>query len=76
MGYKDPETGLHVCGFNGCEEAYKTAALLKSHQERVGGRAKQDHADLLFVYLPHYLVFKTDIVISVNVPCVEMFHPM
>jgi hypothetical protein len=41
---------------------------MRIHQDKPGPEVIKHHADLLFVYLPHYLVFKTDIVISVHVP--------
>jgi hypothetical protein len=72
----DSETGLHVCGFKGCQESFEREHQLTQHQQNTGIRAVQAHAALLFVYLPHYLVFKTDIVISVHVSGAQMFLRM
>jgi hypothetical protein len=77
-GYIDTETGLHVCGIKGCEEAFEKHGQMKTHQEfeqRIGGKVNLAHAKQLFVYLPHYLVFNTYIVISVNVPrAIKLFR--
>jgi hypothetical protein len=63
-----------VCNVHGCTSKFKA----KAREGRKITRAKESminhqkspnaikyHASLLYVYLPHYLVFKTDIVLSV-----------
>jgi hypothetical protein len=47
------------CGMDGCEKDFGRPSEARRHQK--------SHTDpQLFVYLRHHLVFKTDIVISVN----------
>jgi hypothetical protein len=62
--YKGPLTKDRriICGQNGCVHSFSRLDTMMRHRKR----NPDYHADLLSVYLPHYLVFKTDIVISVN----------
>jgi hypothetical protein len=61
---KDPNTNRYTCGVNGCDRVFGHPKAVLEHRDEE--KAKQHHDNLLLVYLSHYLVFKTDIVISVN----------
>jgi hypothetical protein len=62
--YRNDDENL-VCNWNGCEKIFKgkqDAKNLAKHQRKF----PEWHESLLYVYLSQYLVFKTDIAISVN----------
>jgi hypothetical protein len=61
---KDPITNKYMCGVNGCDRVFGHPKGVTEHRNEE--KAKKHHDNLLLVYLSHYLVFKTDIVISVN----------
>ena len=63
---KDPPSfqnadGTFSCGITGCDKSYEVMPNVLKHYEN----AFHENARL-FVYLPHHLVFKTDIIIPVN----------
>jgi hypothetical protein len=61
------EPGKYMCDIGGGKKCGKMGTFRGTEREVLGHQRYTEHPDTkLFVYLPHHLVFKTDMVISVN----------
>jgi hypothetical protein len=57
---KNPVTGNYVCKKNGCIDEHPRKPNMIRHRESTSLKLVTYHANLLFVYLPLYLVSMTD----------------